>query len=141
MSGLAVPSRHAFHQDFTMSTGETITVVRDDVLKLWVISDNANMGPHIIRLKMERDNLITTDYLLGGDEGVLPIARFLAPTLFNLQSEPNISPEEREISVNIKKELILSLSLRSRDPSTVRELSELLNSKCLSKLEPKQATS
>ena len=111
------------------SSGAEITMYHDPLLKLFAISDCSNLGPHVVRVKLDGRGLYETEYLLGGDEeGILPVARYLAPLVFGSHSR---DIEEAGQDVNSldpchSQEVLMSISLRKHDGSVMRELGDLL---------------
>lgn len=132
-------------KSFKLSNGKSMTVVKDDSLNLFVITDCNNLGPEWIKIHHKK-GIFTTSYLLGSREDVMcPIARFLAPVILGIDSktDPNgdvdgerhgdngIEPDPFVVVEDDEKEVTLSISLRDTDPKTVREIKQLLEQSTL----------
>ena len=106
------------------STGHDVTLYYDPFLRLFVISDCSNLGPHLVRVTVDTRGLYQTDYLLGGDDKdiILPIARYLAPFIINpVECNGHLDPGQ-DLNPHPNTELLMSISLRQHDPNVVREL-------------------
>jgi len=125
----------------TLSTsGAEIILHHDPLLKLFLLTDCGNFGPHIIRVKLDPRGLYHMEYLLGGQEDILGVARFLAPFIMEKQTngvkqetnDGDQRQEDEESTLNPwsqEREILMSISLRNHDPPVMREVAEFLKAR------------
>jgi hypothetical protein len=121
------------------SSAAEVSFYYDPLLKIFVISDCGNIGPHLVRVTLDSRGLYQTNYLLGGnEEEILPIARFLAPFVFELEERAVGQDVSRSLDPSLTQEILMSISIRKHDATVMRELRDLFKKtpSCLQLLDP-----